>query len=360
MQKASKIKWALIVLIDKLNILIHAHILRIITSILFAIYTSCVINVIPKQDATTIVGIHIMLATLVYVLKCVKDLYPLIFNTSVSTKNIFSKLWYNTIQILSLLVIFSLPTNDITQLIAYTPLICAVIIVLLICQKLIRYILEDYMYTSIIKDVDILSIETKNFDEITKELIHDDKQDLFKVVGIRDVITHTESNIITKVRDIDISFILPYQLSWYFFSIQSSKDQYVNALGTAIEFPLASLKEKEKNTTDSYVTHIKDELNQETKEEIDRINQKDEKLSIQELMDKRIQEVVHDRPTNTQSNTEIENEETITNTLKDNVDGDNKLLTDEHESKNTTETNTSKNQSNKSKKKRKRRKKRKK
>lgn len=359
MQKASKIKWALIVLIDKLNILIHAHILRIITSILFAIYTSCVINVIPKQDATTIVGIHIMLATLVYVLKCVKDLYPLISNTSVSTKNIFSKLWYNTIQILSLLVIFSLPTNDITQLIAYTPLICAVIIVLLICQKLIRYILEDYMYTSIIKDVDILSIETQNFDEITKELIHDDKQDLFKVVGIRDIITHTESNIITKVRDIDISFILPYQLSWYFVSIQSSKDQYVNALGAAIEFPLASLKEKDKNTTDSYVTQIEDKLNQETKEEIDKINQKDEKLSIQELVDKRIKEVVHDRPINTQSDTEIEYEETITNTLKDDLD--NELLTDEvHKPENTTETNTSKNQSNKSKKKRKRRKKRKK
>ena len=354
MQKASKTKWALIVLIDKLNILINTHITKIITPILFAIYTSFVINVTPKQDATTIVGIHIMLATLVYVLTCVKNLYPLILNTSTSVKTIFSNLWYNTIQIMSLLVIFSLPTNDIKQLIIQSPLIFGTILVLLICHKLIKGLWEDYLYTSIIKDVDILSIDTTDLDKLKHELILDDKQDLFKITSVSDFVTQTEANTIKKVRDIDISFILPYQLSWYFVSVQASTDQYVNALGPAIEVTLSS-QVNDTNTNDSYVAQIEDELNQKQKEEIDKINQKDDKLSIQELVDKRIKEVVYDRQKNTPPNDEIEHEDNIIETLKKDISDD--MGADKPE--NTTETNVSKKQ-NKQKNKRKRRKKRKK
>lgn len=354
MQKASKIKWVLIVLVDKLNILINTHILKLITPLLFAFYTSFVINVTPKLDATSIVGIHIMLATLIYVLKCVKDLYPLIFNTSASIRTIFSNLWYNTIQIFSLLLIFSLPTNDITQLIQYSPAISGVILVLFICHKLIKNLWEDYIYTSIIKDVDMLSIDTNDLDKLKQELIHDDKQDLFKITSISDFVTQTESNTIKKVRDIDISFILPYQLSWYFVSVQASTDQYVNALGPAIEATLSS-QVNDTNTNDSYVAQIEDELNQKQKEEIDKINQKDDKLSIQELVDKRIKEVVYDRQKNTPPNDEIEHEDNIIETLKKDISDD--MGADEPE--NTTETNVSKKQ-NKQKNKRKRRKKRKK
>ena len=96
-------------------------------------------------------------------------------------------------------------------------------------------------------------------------------------------------------------------------------------------------------------------LNQKQKEEIDKINQKDDKLSIQELVDKRIKEVVYDRQKNTPPNDEIEHEDNIIETLKKDISDD--MGADEPE--NTTETNVSKKQ-NKQKNKRKRRKKRKK